>query len=247
MATLPQFKQRQIARRSTSDIERLAQQYQSNVNAIAGEYQTAFTGYQAAAAAKMKPFEEASAKYGKDLADYTSNVATPYKTALSEYQKNSETYLKQLGEIASGSKDKFSKVTRELVKRGGQRVYEYKFTNPFTGVVTPYSQELFTNPNKFGFAEVLGPDEAGRRGTNDYLFRPLPEGKAPTAPDKPAAFAGVKPEAPEIGEFDTTQFAAKKTAAEDTFKREVGERRASKLGAVSRKMNRPLLSKERQT
>jgi len=46
MATLPQFKQRQIARRSTSDIDRLAKQYKSSIDAITGEYQTAFTGYQ---------------------------------------------------------------------------------------------------------------------------------------------------------------------------------------------------------
>jgi hypothetical protein len=104
---------------------------------------------------------------------------------------------------------------------------------------------LFTNPNKYGFSEVLSPVEIGQRGSNNYLFRPLPEGKAPVAPDKPAAFAGVKPESPDIGEFDTSQFAAKKTEAENTFKREVGERKAAKLGAVSRKVARPLLSGEK--
>ena len=44
MATLPQFKQRQIARRKTSDIDRLAKQYKANIDALTGEYQTAFTG-----------------------------------------------------------------------------------------------------------------------------------------------------------------------------------------------------------
>lgn len=247
MATLPQFKQRQLARRSTSDIDRLAKQYKSNIDALTGENQAAFTGYQAAATAKMKPFEEASAKYGKDLADYTANVATPYKTALSEYQKNSETYLNQLAEISSGARDKRASIDKYTYKAGDQRRIGYKFTNPFTGVVTELQPDLYTNPNKYGFAEVLGPDESGMRGTNQYLFRPLLEGKAPVAPNKPSAFAGVKPEAPDVGEFDSSQFTAKKTEAEDTFKREVGERRASKLGAVSRKMNRPLLSKERQT
>jgi hypothetical protein len=245
MATLPQFKQRQIARRSTSDIDRLAKQYKSNIDALTGENQAAFTGYQAAATAKMKPFEEASAKYGKDLAEYTTNVATPYKTALSEYQKNSETYLKQLGEIASGSKDRFAASQKFSYKEKGQTINDYRFINPFTGAVVLNREDLFTNPNKYGFSEVLTPVEAGQRGTSNYLFRPLPEGKAPVAPDKPAAFAGVKPEAPQIGEFDTSQFTAKKTEAEDTFKREVGERRASKLGAVSRKGARPLLSGEK--
>ena len=57
MATLPQFKQRQLARRSTSDIDRLTKQYKANIDALTGEYQTAFTGYQAGVAEKMKPFE----------------------------------------------------------------------------------------------------------------------------------------------------------------------------------------------
>ena len=241
MATLPKFKQRQLARRSTSDIDRLAKQYKANVDALTGEYQTAFTGYQAESAAKMKPFEEASAKYGKDLAEYTTNVATPYKTALSEYQKNSEAYLKQLTEIASGARDRIAASQKFTYKDKGSEYIDYRFINPFTGAVVPYRADLFTDPNKYGFSEVLSPVEIGQRGTSNYLFRPLPEGKAPVAPDKPAAFAGVKPESPDIGEFDTSQFAAKKTEAENTFKREVGERRAAKLGAVSRKMVRPML------
>ena len=63
MATLPQFKQRQIARRKTSDIDRLAKQYKANIDALTGEYQTAFTGYKAGVAEKMRPFEEQMAAY----------------------------------------------------------------------------------------------------------------------------------------------------------------------------------------
>jgi hypothetical protein len=241
MATLPQFKQRQIARRSTSDIERLAQQYQSNVNAIAGEYQTAFTGYQADAAAKMKPFEEASLKYGKDLADYTANVAAPYKSALEAYQKNSEKYLTETGEIFSGARDKQAKLQQYTYKKGGQTIQGYRFTDPFTGSAIEYSEDLLKNPKKYGFSSVLTPMESGRRGTNIYTFRPLPTSEEPVTPEKPADFAGVQPEAPDIGEFDAGEFGTKRAAAESTFKREVGERRAAKLGAVSRKMTRPML------
>jgi len=239
MATM--YQKRMAARRSTSDINRLVKQYQSSVDAMTGEYQTAFTGYQAEALAKMKPFEEASAKYSKELADYTSNVATPYKTALSEYQKNSEKYLAELTEIASGARDRIAASQKFTYKDKGSTYIDYRFINPFTGAVVPYRADLFTDPNKYGFSEVLSPVEIGQRGTSNYLFRPLPEGKAPVAPVKPAEFAGVKPEMPEIGEFDTAQFEAKRAGAEQTFKREVGERRAARLGAVSRKATRPLL------
>jgi hypothetical protein len=69
-----------------------------------------------------------------------------------------------------------------------------------------------------------------------YENRPIPkfEDKAPKAPDIPVA--------PEVAAFDTTQFETKKAEAENTFKRELNERRAAKISAVSRKSTRPLLS-----
>ena len=54
--------------------------------------------------------------------------------------------------------------------------------------------------------------------------------------------APTAPEAPVIEEFDAAPFEQKKTEAEQTFKRETNERKAARLGAVSRKGTRPLLS-----
>jgi hypothetical protein len=69
----------------------------------------------------------------------------------------------------------------------------------------------------------------------EYIPRGVPKftEKAPSRPNLPVA--------PEIEKFDEGEFGAKRTAAESTFKREVGERRAARLGAVSRKMTRPML------
>ena len=92
MATLPQFKQRQIARRGTSDIDRLASQYKSNVDAITGQYQTAFTGYQAGVAEKMRPFEA-------QMANYKQNVLPTYEAQKGEYQKKLDDYQKVLADI----------------------------------------------------------------------------------------------------------------------------------------------------
>jgi hypothetical protein len=195
MATLPQFKQRQIARRSTSDIERLAKQYKSSVDALTGEYQTAFTGYQAGVAEKMKPFEAQMANYKESL--------------LPTYEAQKATYQKSL--------DDYNAVLADLEK------------NPVTPKTTT-AQVRSSNPVKalFGKKDTI---------TLEY-FEPKPIPKftetAPVAPDVPTA--------PTIEEFDSSQFVAKKTEAENTLKREIGERKAAKIGAVSRKATRPLLS-----
>jgi hypothetical protein len=200
MATLPQFKQRQIARRSTSDIERLAKQYKSSVDALTGEYQTAFTGYQTGVTQKMKPFEA-------QMATYKESLLPTYEAKRTEYQKRLDDYTKVLADIEKNP----------VIERTGTTLVENPMWNPMntTGYTGPmYWEEPYTY----------------------YEQRTIPkfEGTAPTAPELPTA--------PTIEEFDSSQFAAKKTEAESTFKREVGERRAAKIGAVSRRATRPLLS-----
>jgi len=87
MATLPQFMQRKIARRSTSDIGRLAEQYKSNIAGITGDYQKSFQTYQAGVAEKMQPYEAQVAQY-KDVAvpTYESQKAA-YQIKLDQYNK----------------------------------------------------------------------------------------------------------------------------------------------------------------
>jgi len=77
--------------------------------------------------------------------------------------------------------------------------------------------------------------ETKRENFTYYEPKPIPTftEKAPALPTAPVA--------PNIEKFDEGEFGAKRTAAESTFKREVGERRAARLGAVSRKMTRPML------
>jgi hypothetical protein len=192
MATLPQFKQRQLARRSTSDIERLAKQYQGNIEAITGEYQTAFTGYQAGVAEKMKPFEA-------QMAAYKESLLPTYEAQKATYQKKLEDYNLVLAEI---EKNPVTERTERVV----------------TGA-TWYGKK------KYGNITVYEPKEIPK-------FTEV-------APALPAV-----PMAPEIEKFDEGEFGTKRAAAESTFKREVGERRAAKIGAVSRKTTRPLLAGE---
>lgn len=200
MATLPQFKQRQIARRSTSDIDRLAKQYKSAVDQITGEYQTAFTGYQTGVAEKMKPFEA-------ELATYKESLLPTYEAQKTSYQKNLEDYNKLLADLEA---------------------------NPVTEA-TGYKQVKKPRYGLFGLA--------GYKTVNEpftyYIPREIPK-FTETAPTPPAT-----PMAPTVEAFDSGEFAAKKEEVEGRFKRELGERRAAKIGAVSRRMTRPLLQGEK--
>lgn len=201
MATLPQFKQRQLARRSTSDVDRLAKQYKSSVEALTGEYQTAFTGYQSGVAEQMKPFEE-------QMAIYKESLVPTYEAQKTAYQSKLEDYNKLLADIQADP------VTEAV----GQKV---------------------TKVPRWGLFGLAGYENKTENFTY-YVPKEIPKFTelAPTAPEAP--------QAPTVGEFDSSQFEAKKSEAESTFKREVGERRASKLGAVSRKATRPLLSGAQQ-
>lgn len=199
MATLPQFKQRQLARRSTSDIDRLAKQYKSNIDALTGEYQTAFTGYQAGVAKKMEPFEA-------QMKTYKESVLPTYETQKAAYQKKLDEYNTMLAEI------------------------EKNPVIPMTGI-REYKQPRF---GLFGLAGY----ETKREEFTYYAPKEIPTftDTAPALPEVPTA--------PTIEEFDSSQFGAKKTEAESVFKREIGERRAAKIGAVSRKITRPMLQGE---
>jgi hypothetical protein len=200
MATLPQFKQRQIARRSSSDIDRLAKQYKSAVDQITGEYQTAFTGYQAGVAEKMKPFEA-------ELATYKESLLPTYEAQKTSYQKNLEDYNKLLADIEA---------------------------NP----VTEATGIRQVKKARFGLGGLAGTETKSEPFTY-YIPREIPK-FTETAPTPPAT-----PMAPTVEAFDSGEFAAKKEEVESRFKRELGERRAAKIGAVSRRMTRPLLQGEK--
>ena len=207
MATLPQYKQRQIARRSTSDISKLAKQYKSNLDSITGEYQTAFSGYQAGVTEQMKPYEA-------QIAAYKDSLLPTYETQKTAYKKKLDDYNVLLADLEKNP----------LIERQGTRL----------------EAELLPS-----FSPHLGPGGAGAAGQQYgfverpytyYEERPIPKftDKAPPTPAIPVS--------PEIAAFDSSQFDAKKGQAESAFKREVGERRASKISAVSRRNARPLLS-----
>lgn len=259
MATLPQFKQRQLARtvsrRGSSDIERLAKQYKTSIEALTADYERASAENTRKMQEQMAPFEASMAQYKSALDDYTANVLTPYQQASDKFSKDATAYAQQesayaaeLAQIASGARDRTSRSYEAKVGRqGSYDIYDFFIDDPFTGKRLPLHgpEGVVNNPKKYGFDAVLLPPEIGQRGKPIYGFRPLPStpepGAAPVAPQKPAAFAMEMPKAPTITQVDEAPFAAKKEQALSDFNREVGERRAAKMTAATRRSARPLL------
>lgn len=214
MATqAPTMYQRRMAlRRKTSTLDALTKQYQEQMKGVVGEYETAYTGYQADVGQKQKAFEEAMGAYGtqktayeKAIADYTSRYQT-YSEAKQDYIKDPYNYERlpevnlsrgRVRYIYNGQQMTGAQVERmpNVVMRpiGGQLTY---------GIQTKKTEPTFTE-------------------------------KEPEAP--------VVPTAPEIQKFDTAPFEEKKQQVETTYKRELGERKAGRQRAVSRKASRPML------
>ncbi len=224
MATM--YQKKMAARRSTSDISRLAQQYQQEIAAVTGEYETQYGKYSSEAAEKQKIFEEQKKAYDERYGSYLGGVEQ-YKKQSTDYQKSMEGYLTR--QAASGER-----LVQAIGPRGGTNYFDINGQRIDTIA-------LQKDPRKYGFEYAISPFEAGRRGTGVWTLKPLFQETAPVAPKKLEAFTEKAPEIAALPEFDSTEFETKKAAVEQTFKREVGERRAARLGAVSRKATRPLL------
>jgi hypothetical protein len=238
-----QFIQRRLARRAGgSDLLRLNKDYNRQISDLTREYETSFATYQKGASEKMAGFESSMAEYNKALTTYNTDVADVYARAVEEFGKNFDLYSAEMGEIETGSRD----IVAPLVHGRGPNRDQSGFEIPGVGFVPNYSRSDGTrgvqdNPELYGFDYMLTPVEAGRRGRNEYVFRPLPKTPMPTAPDKPAEFNMAAPEKPELGDFDSGQFEARRKEYDSALKREMAERRGSRMNAVQRGRGRSLL------
>lgn len=227
------YQKKQAAQRSTSDITRLAGEYQKGVAGLTTEYETAFSKWQKEREAVMTPYQTELTKYKTALEDYTKNVADPYKASVEAFNKKALEYQSLLDQYSSGKYD----VSGSLRSWYENSVYQSAIN--FGGREVP--SDVVQNPGKYGYQFVYTPIQLGRRGENYYLARPKISEPAPVAPKAPEPFAMKAPVEPTISDFDSTQFEQKKTELQTTYSREVGERKAARLGAVQRKSARPLL------
>jgi tetratricopeptide (TPR) repeat protein len=247
----PSRYQKQAAvRRRTGDITRLADQYQKNVQAVTGEYEQAFSQYQAQTKEKMAPYEEALGRYTEAMPEYEKQ-ASAYAQRLSDYQSRMQAYDTAL-QAYSTMAEKFSLPVGQLYGDAPGKMYvaSYRSSDERRGAniaarafgLNPegaYGYYFDFDPNLYEYEAT----SSTRGGTTGVLYRrggPDPgefterfTEAAPTAPQAPTA--------PEVPAFDSSQFEARRGQLETEFKRELGERRSARQRAVSRGGARPLL------
>lgn len=195
MATQPQFRMQQLARRS-GGIDQLASQYKSSIASLTDEYQKAFGTYRASVEQQMAPFQEA-------LSKYQATDVPAYEAAKADYQKQLDAYNQALKALEADP----------VIQKTGSTSYKVP---------------------RFGLFGLAGYETR----TENYTYyepKPVPKFEA-KMPELPGA-----PKAPEIAAFDQTQFQQKRQQLSSELSRELGERRAAKLGAVSRRSSRSML------
>lgn len=227
MATSPRLRRK-------TDIDRLAAEYKKNIEAITGEYQQSFGAFQTEQAKKMEPYNVAAEQYKTAMGEYETQ-AQAYRDKLTAYQKAVEDFPTSAGVKAN--------VPTKVIR--GNTFYT------IGGIDYPKADL----PVNYFIADVMGQvPETVMQGVGRGA-RKVPTGKMITAkvgeelrvrtPPEPFAeklpTAPAAPTMPELGSFDASAFQAKRGQAETTFKREVAERRAARLGAVGRRISRPLL------
>jgi len=222
--------------RRMSDIERLAREYSKNVQAMTGQYEQSYADYQKQVAEKMAPYEAEVKRYQSELMPTYESQAADYKTRLSQYQQALKDF--EQNKVAEWVPANVVATTRS--RRGVVQNYIDVPTWFEDYGRSKYMPSGETYSGRLGAEGMIarGGTPIKQEGGKFYLGKlsKLPEKFTEAAPTAPSA-----PVRPKIKEFDTSAFAAKKSEAEQTFKREVGERKAARLGAVSRRATRPML------
>lgn len=162
----------------------------------------------------QKSIQQITGEYQQAFGQYQENVTAkmaPYEAALSQYQNVD---FPDYEEAAARYQSKLDAYNRELEALAADPVIERQGS------------------------QWTKRDWLGRRKRIDYVYyeaKPIPEftARAPSAPDAPTP--------PTIDPFDSSEFDEKRAQAQTTYKREVGERRAARQSAVSRRSARPLM------
>jgi len=230
MATAP--KGRKLRR--MTDIDRLAAEYKRNVEAMTGEYQQSFTDFEAGRAKAMEPYNVASAQYQTAFADYEKQAAG-YRERLGAYQKALEDFPTSAGEKVNAP-TWMNRGGGGYIIGGKQYRSEDLPVNYFIADVMGEVPEMKTVGAGRGARQVATGKMTTKVVGKELRKRTPPGQFTEKAPEAPTA-----PTLPELAEFDSSGLAAKRGELEATFKREVGERRAARLGAVSRRATRPML------
>ncbi len=187
----------------------------SDITRLASQYKNSVNDlsgqYQSSFAEYQKKRDEIMAPYNAATDKYKADFST-YETNLASYKDSLSAYQKRLADVTANPLEQLD-VQRRVVRGAGQQ---------------------FFIDGGWKTSGQLG-DDYTVEGTSVYKRRSAGtfDAKAPTAPEVPTA--------PTVEEFDSSQFDAKRAELDTSYKREVGERKAARASAVSRKSARPLL------
>lgn len=214
------YQKRMALRRSTSNLDALTKQYQQQMASVGKEYETAYSGYQAEASRKeaayksaLEAYEPKKSEYEKLTQAYSGRLAD-YQSVLAEYEKNPTTK---------------------------QALPSRMIRNPYSGYSDNKIRQTYYKGKYYqdGDMDYFVSKEGVKKSDSGYyqeVTRPAPAPfteKAPVAPTAPV------PE--KMQPFDDSAFNQKRQETETTYKRELGERKAGRQRAVSRKASRSML------
>jgi hypothetical protein len=208
--------------RRMSDIERLAQQYSKSIASMTGEYEKSYADYQKMVAEQMAPYEFEVKRYQTELMPNYESQVSAYRQRLTDYQT-------KLADIQKRPYDYISPAPRSETTESFGDDWRRNFSGYF-----PQFQKRLKPIDLINMGYEVSQNQYG--GFGEIRKRRTLEKFTEAAPSAPSV-----PQKPEIAAFDQSKFQASREETQKTFQREVSERKAARLGAVSRRATRPML------
>lgn len=240
------YQKRAAQRRRTADITRLADEYQKNIQGITQSYEKSFGEYQTMVGEKQSAYEKSLAGY-RSAYDVYQDQLSAYQSRMDDYEAalraatKRETLPLEIRWDAKYNTFKYLGDTHTNMRLNPKGQAAADILKKY-GLVDPgetfYKKQIQFTPSSEWDFEITRTTPGGQIAYVQFSRQASPTPKpftekAPTAP--------TAPKAPVIEDFDASQFEQQRTAAETTYKRELGERRSARKEAVSRTRARPLL------
>lgn len=199
---------------ATAYQKRMMTRRTSDLTRLAEQYKKnvqSMTGeYETAFSKYQQEREAAMAPYNEAVKRYKETDMPAYEAAVAAYQKRLDDFNRAMEDYESNPTERIQ----------NQRFYGGR------------GQQIQIDGKMYSLNDFKGPGDVSIKYEGNrpvaYRDRPVPKmrGSAPQAP--------ATPQAPQVAEFDETQFEQKRGQLQQEYQREVGERRSSRLAAVRR-------------
>lgn len=203
------------ARRKTSEVSRLTKQFQEQTSGLLGEYGA--------------EIEKKKSEYNTKMAEF-NKVNEPYKKKLEAYQSILKDIEQKRGD--------WIPVNYVRTARGKRNIDIYDIPRDFVGT---------SGQTTFGSGEGIGGHYSLQSLSNVGVQTKIENGQAYIERQKriPEPFTEKAPTAPTAPDLSMQEeMAAKKKNLSSDYEREIAERKAGRMGSVSKRaQSRPMLSK----